>query len=792
MPPLSEALVSTYTIYEGDGQQRSFSFSFPYLSPSHVKVFINGGLVLETLDYSLNGNTITFDIAPQSGSTVEIKRQTALTERLVDFTDGSTLSANDLDTAYLHNLYLAQEYQDSYNKLIQDSMIALAGDNGIVPSEPDAVIGELVARLLEDEAAQLLQQALADINLNAESIASVGESLQTQINTLAQGTAATVFVQPNEPTAGVGGVPDPIPDSARWYDSDNNNKPHIYDQNAASWISIDDPRIGANEADITALDVRLTSAESGITANADAFNVLDTTVTNLNGTLSALSSDVTNLQASLTTAESDIVANASSVSALSSRVTQTETDIASNALSITNLQTSLGDAESDISANATAISSLNSQVSSNDTDITAINSSITALNASITGLNSDTSANASSISALSSRVTSTESSISSQSSSITSLNSSVSSLDGRLDTAELNITAVTSAVNTAGSDINSLEAMYGVRLNVNGYVTGFIQNNNGSSGNFVILADRFAVVDPSGDANEAEYVPFEISNGKINLRGDVQIDGDLLLNGTLNGNKIINGTIVSGLLANSAVTADKISANAVTAAKISANAITADKVNVSSLSSLSANLGTITAGNLTLNSAGFIRGGATGYMSGTGFWMGYSSGYKFHIGNPSTGNYMAWDGTNLTVKGDLFVGEYAASEDVLASAGTARSSTSSSYTDLKKFTVDRSGSVRLKFNVKRNVGFATTINTYPRYRILKNGSEVTNAAVTSTSYTTISTDISVTADDVITVQGRNGSGTDTESLPVSISLTVQNATINGTITFGGGVAVTQN
>lgn len=84
-----------------------------------------------------------------------------------------------------------------------------------------------------------------------------------------------------------------------------------------------------------------------------------------------------------------------------------------------------------------------------------------------------------------------------------------------------------------------------------------------------------------------------------------------------------------------------------------AASVTSDKVTVASLSAMSANLGSILSGNITLDAAGYIRGGSTGYLTGAGFWMGYHSGaYKFHIGDPA-GDRIAWTGTALDIKGTL-------------------------------------------------------------------------------------------------------------------------------------------
>lgn len=99
------------------------------------------------------------------------------------------------------------------------------------------------------------------------------------------------------------------------------------------------------------------------------------------------------------------------------------------------------------------------------------------------------------------------------------------------------------------------------------------------------------------------------------------------------------------------VDGSQIGALSIVAGNIAASTITAAKMSVSSLSAIAADLGTITAGNITLNSSGFIRGGATDYLTGTGFFLGFSgSAYKFSVGNPS-GRYIGWDGTTLTING---------------------------------------------------------------------------------------------------------------------------------------------
>lgn len=60
---------------------------------------------------------------------------------------------------------------------------------------------------------------------------------------------------------------------------------------------------------------------------------------------------------------------------------------------------------------------------------------------------------------------------------------------------------------------------------------------------------------------------------------------------------------------------------------------------------------TITGGTITIPTTGWIKGGQTGYNTGTGFFLGYDTdAYKFSIGDPS-GNHLTWDGSELKVVG---------------------------------------------------------------------------------------------------------------------------------------------
>lgn len=102
----------------GNGSNKLFTFSFSYISKSHVHVYVDG---VETTSFTwATSNSIELNSAPANGSVVLIKRITPIDSPIVDFVDGSTLQETDLDLSALQNLYASQETQnDALGGLIQ-------------------------------------------------------------------------------------------------------------------------------------------------------------------------------------------------------------------------------------------------------------------------------------------------------------------------------------------------------------------------------------------------------------------------------------------------------------------------------------------------------------------------------------------------------------------------------------------------------------------------------------------------------------------------------------------------
>jgi hypothetical protein len=100
----------SYTTYTGDGSTTQYAVAFGYIRREHVLATVAGAPATFTF---VNSTTIQMDAPPANGAVVRVYRQTPLTAPLVNFTDGSTLVAADLDTNALQSIYTQQELDDS-------------------------------------------------------------------------------------------------------------------------------------------------------------------------------------------------------------------------------------------------------------------------------------------------------------------------------------------------------------------------------------------------------------------------------------------------------------------------------------------------------------------------------------------------------------------------------------------------------------------------------------------------------------------------------------------------------
>ena len=100
----------TSNTYTGNGSNKLFSITFPYLDTSDIDVYLNGTLQTITTQYFFaNATTVEFVAAPGAGTTVLLSRSSDDTTLQATFFPGSSIKANDLNDNFDQVLYLAQE-----------------------------------------------------------------------------------------------------------------------------------------------------------------------------------------------------------------------------------------------------------------------------------------------------------------------------------------------------------------------------------------------------------------------------------------------------------------------------------------------------------------------------------------------------------------------------------------------------------------------------------------------------------------------------------------------------------
>ena len=317
--------------------------------------------------------------------------------------------------------------------------------------------------------------------------------------------------------------------------------------------------------------------------------------------------------------------------ALGSSITTLQSADSTQASQITTLQTKATTAESNIIT-------LQTTTANQATSITSLTSRTTSAESNITTLQSTTASQASTLTSLGTRTTSAESNITTlqtttanQATSITTLSSSVGT----------NTTAIQTEATTRASETGSLFSKYTVKIDTNGYVSGFglasTANNDTPFSDFIIRADRFSIASPTGPGI-TPVIPFIVTTTTTTINGvtvtpGVYINGAFIQGGTIQGASIAGGTIENAKLIN--VSANKITGAALEATsyiesaayisgsqgwKIHANGtaefaaasirgqLTASQINSNGLSVKDA------AGNIILNAG---TGDFTGSLNGT-------------------------------------------------------------------------------------------------------------------------------------------------------------------------------
>jgi hypothetical protein len=174
----------TENLYTGNGSTVLYSFTFPYLETTDIKVSVNG---TNTNAYTLaNATTVQFNTAPASSAAIRIYRQTDDTALPATFYSGSAIRANDLNDDFTQNLYVTQEASNSAttaittaNSATSTANTALSTANAATSTANSAVSTANSAVSTANSAVSTANSAVSTANAASASAASAVSTANT-------------------------------------------------------------------------------------------------------------------------------------------------------------------------------------------------------------------------------------------------------------------------------------------------------------------------------------------------------------------------------------------------------------------------------------------------------------------------------------------------------------------------------------------------------------------------------------------------------------------------------------
>jgi hypothetical protein len=209
-----------------------------------------------------------------------------------------------------------------------------------------------------------------------------------------------------------------------------------------------------------------------------------------------------------------------------------------------------------------------------------------------------------------------------------------------------NTTAIATEQTTRASQTGALFAQYTVKIDSNGYVSGFglasTLNNATPYSEFVIVADKFSIAPVASNPNSADGSPFYY------LTSPTVVNGVTIPSGAyMKAAYIADATITNAKIANLAVDTAKIVDLAVSDAKI--QSLSVSKLIAGTISASES----VTVGSgpnrVIVDGVGNIRMGATGFGTGDGLFFGSYGGYATFYAGSASGEYVSYNGINLNI-----------------------------------------------------------------------------------------------------------------------------------------------
>ena len=354
-----------------------------------------------------------------------------------------------------------------------------------------------------------------------------------------------------------------------------------------------------------------------VSANAASLVSLDSEVDGIGSTVAAHSGYITALETTVNDPATGVTATSGALTTLTSRVTNTENTNTSQGSAITALESTVNNGTTGVTATASALSTLTTRV----TNVEGVNTS-----------------QASSISTLTSSVASNASAIQSEATTRASADSALSS---SVSTLQSTVSGHTTSIQTNASSIDGIQGKYTVKIDNNGYVTGYglisTLNTGTPTSEFAVVADKFTIAPVATNGDAVDGSPFfhlttMTTVDGVSLPAGTYLKTAFIGDATISRAKIALLAVDSARIADLAVGAAKIADLAVGTAKIADAAISTAKIGDAQVNTLKigSNAVTITTG---VAFGPLPRMSNWTYLNPT-VWTDLTSGYIESLGQP--------------------------------------------------------------------------------------------------------------------------------------------------------------
>jgi hypothetical protein len=550
-------MANSFIEYTGDGSTTAYTITFNYLATADVKAFLNG---TATTAFSVNGQTLTFNSAPASQTSILIERDTPKASRLVDFSDGAILSEADLDKNANQLFFISQEAVDTADRALSlnsanqfDATKSSTARRIVNLADPvdaqDAVTKNWLTTTYLTPAnitnIDTTGTNIASINTVAGAIANVNSVAgnATNINTVAGNNANINTVAGNNADIStVAGIAANVTTVA----NASSNIAAVATDIAAVQTVASDLQETVSEIETVANDLNEQTSEIDTVAGAVAnINTVGTNINNVNstggaitnvntvagqisptnniGTVAGISTEIGNVSG-ISSAVSSVGSNTANINNVAGQISPTNniSTVASNISDIQDVGGNIGaiTTVNGISANVSTVAGISSDVTSaasNSTNITNVAnnaSNITAVAGAVTNINT-VAANVTNVGAVA-NISSDVTTVAGDATDIGTVAGAIANVNSvATNSANINAVAANSAnINSVAGDSTNINTVAGISSNVSTVASNVTGVNS--------FADRYRVgsSDPSS-SNDA---------------------GDLFFNTTASVLKFYNGT----------------------------------------------------------------------------------------------------------------------------------------------------------------------------------------------------------------------------------------------------------